>query len=86
MSTTNLSQRTHIWSHVAVIIFHVIIASMWIVCNYQLKQAADTADTATFKRWYITSYVLASILGVVAILGLVPIVMKRNDTLTITPA
>jgi hypothetical protein len=80
MATTAISQRTHIWSHVAVIVFHIIMAGMWMLCTYQMRHSVEHKD-----RWYVTSYVLSGILAIIALLGLVPIVMKRNDTLTITP-
>lgn len=76
---TKLSQRTHIWAHVAVIVFHILMAGMWILCTFRMSPGV------AYHGWTITSYILASLMGIISLLGLIPILKKRHEILTITP-
>jgi membrane protein YdbS with pleckstrin-like domain len=80
--TTNVSQTSHVWAHVGVIAFHVIMACLWILCTYKQEMAHDPVHR---KWWSWCSYSLASLLGVFALLGLIPILMKRNEQIVIQP-
>ena len=77
MVAKHVSSRAYVWSHVGVILFHVILSCLWITCTYQITHVADP------KPWIYTSYGLAALMCIISLLGLIPIL--KYDTLTITP-
>ena len=66
MANLNLSKTTYIWSHIGVIIYHILTAILLILSPYYFRNK---------KIWVI---VLSSILLIVSILSFVPILKEYN--------
>jgi len=82
MSSLTISSKAHQWAHLAVILFHVIMASAWLFCNWFLENEKSSSHHHAI---YILSYVLAGLLLAISLLAITPIVKKWNTHTVITP-
>jgi hypothetical protein len=82
MSSLTISSRTHQWAHLAVILFHIIMASAWLFCTWFLENERSSSH---HRAIYILSYVLAALLLAISLLSITPIIKKWNTHTVITP-